>query len=83
MKIFYSDRFVLPLPEGHRFPMKKYSMLRERVAAAGICEPDELRVPRPVSDEDILHAHERTYLRRVVRSSVHQPQPHLPSQSLP
>ena len=32
MKAFFSDHFVLPLPEGHRFPMAKYSMLRERVA---------------------------------------------------
>lgn len=32
MKAFYSDHFVLPLPEGHRFPMAKYSMLRQRVA---------------------------------------------------
>jgi len=32
MKAFYSDHFVLPLPEGHRFPMAKYSKLRHRVA---------------------------------------------------
>lgn len=32
MKAYYSDHFVLPLPEGHRFPMAKYSMLRQRVA---------------------------------------------------
>jgi acetoin utilization deacetylase AcuC-like enzyme len=32
MKAFYSDHFVLPLPEGHRFPMAKYSMLRLGVA---------------------------------------------------
>ena len=32
MKAFYSDHFVLPLPEGHRFPMAKYSMLRKGVA---------------------------------------------------
>src|SRR5215213_6814479 len=31
MKVFYSDHFVLPLPEGHRFPMVKYSMLRDRI----------------------------------------------------
>ena len=70
MKVFYSDHFVLPLPEGHRFPMVKYSMLRERVAASGICGPDELRVPRPVSDEEILRAHERTYLRRIVKGTL-------------
>jgi acetoin utilization deacetylase AcuC-like enzyme len=70
LKVFYSDQFVLPLPEGHRFPMVKYSMLRERVAAGGICEPEEMRVPRPVSDEEILRAHDRGYLRRVVEGTL-------------
>jgi acetoin utilization deacetylase AcuC-like enzyme len=70
LKVFYSDHFVLPLPEGHRFPMGKYSMLRERVAAAGICGPGEMRVPRPVSDEEILRSHEGTYLRRVVDGTL-------------
>lgn len=31
MHAYYSDHFVLPLPEGHRFPMAKYSMLRDGV----------------------------------------------------
>ena len=70
MKVFYSAHFVLPLPEGHRFPMVKYSMLRERVEAAGICESGELRVPRPVSDEEILRAHQSGYLRRVVDGTL-------------
>ena len=70
LKVFYSDHFVLPLPEGHRFPMVKYSMLRERVAASGICAPGELRVPRPVSDVEILRSHERGYLERVVSGTL-------------
>ena len=72
MKVFYSDHFVLPLPQGHRFPMVKYSMLRERVAEAGLCEPGEMRVPRPVSDEEILGSHEMSYLRRVVEGALSQ-----------
>jgi acetoin utilization deacetylase AcuC-like enzyme len=28
---FYADSFVLPLPAGHRFPMAKYGLLRERL----------------------------------------------------
>jgi acetoin utilization deacetylase AcuC-like enzyme len=72
LKVFYSDHFVLPLPEGHRFPMVKYSMLRERVAASGICGPAELLVPRAVSDEEILRAHESGYLRRVVVGTLAQ-----------
>jgi acetoin utilization deacetylase AcuC-like enzyme len=72
LKVFYSDRFVLPLPEGHRFPMVKYSMLRERVAAADICGPGEMRAPRPVTDGEILHAHTETYLRRVAGGTLTQ-----------
>jgi hypothetical protein len=34
MKIFYTDHYVLPLPKGHRFPMAKYSLLRQRVEEA-------------------------------------------------
>jgi acetoin utilization deacetylase AcuC-like enzyme len=70
LKIFYSDHFVLPLPDGHRFPMVKYSMLREKVGASGICANGEMRTPDPVSDAEILRAHERGYLRRVVEGEL-------------
>ena len=70
MEVFYSDKFVLPLPEGHRFPMVKYSMLRERVAASDICGPGELRVPEPVTNEEILRAHDPGYLKRVVTGTL-------------
>lgn len=33
MRAFYADHFVLPLPAGHRFPMAKYALLRDAVAA--------------------------------------------------
>lgn len=67
MKIFYSDHFVLPLPEGHRFPMVKYSMLRQRVSKVGL---GELRVPRPVTDAEILRAHTPGYLGRILDGSI-------------
>jgi acetoin utilization deacetylase AcuC-like enzyme len=70
VKVFYSDYFVLPLPEGHRFPMVKYSMLRERVARDGVCGPGELRTPRAVRDEEILRAHAPDYLERVVSGTL-------------
>ena len=70
MKVFFSDHFVLPLPEGHRFPMVKYSMLRERVANDGICGPGELQIPRAVTDEEVLRAHAPNYLKRVVSGTL-------------
>lgn len=70
LKVFYSDHFVLPLPEGHRFPMKKYSILRQKVDDGGITGPNELRSPRAVTDEEILRAHEAGYLKRVVSGTL-------------
>ena len=61
---------MLPLPDGHRFPMNKYPMLRERVAAAGICDPGEMRVPEPVTDAEVLTAHEPGYLEKVVAGTL-------------
>ena len=70
MQIFYSDTFVLPLPEGHRFPMQKYALLRQRVAAAGIVAPSDLRLPEPASDEQLGRADDGAYIRRVQRGEL-------------
>lgn len=70
MKIFYTDRYVLPLPPGHRFPMGKYEQLRQRVLAAQLNGSDELREPHSATDEEILLAHDREYLQRVVEGSL-------------
>lgn len=65
MKIFYLDHFVVPLPSGHRFPMQKYALLRERVMAARLVPEREFRVPHAASDEDLERAHSADYVRRV------------------
>lgn len=63
MQAFYTDRFVLPLPAGHRFPMEKYRLLREQVAATlpGV----RLTVPPPASDADLARAHDHDYIVRL------------------
>ena len=33
MRVWTHDRFTFPLPGGHKFPLSKYALLRERVAA--------------------------------------------------
>jgi len=65
MKIYSSDTFVLPLPEGHRFPMQKYALLRRRVAEAGIVVPGDLCTPAPATDAELQRAHDAEYVRRV------------------
>ncbi len=65
MKIYYCDHFVLPLPDDHRFPMAKYSLLRERVVASGLAINHQLLVPDAATDEQLLRAHTREYLESV------------------
>jgi acetoin utilization deacetylase AcuC-like enzyme len=65
MKVLYSDRFIVPLPAGHRFPMPKYSLLRERVFASGLIEPSDFIEAEPATDEQLLRVHTREYLDKV------------------
>jgi acetoin utilization deacetylase AcuC-like enzyme len=65
MKIFKTDHFVLPLPEGHRFPVTKYAQLRQRVETAGLVPPEDLIDAPAASDEEITRAHTVEYLHRV------------------
>jgi acetoin utilization deacetylase AcuC-like enzyme len=55
MQVFYSDHFVLPLPPGHRFPMPKYRLLRDRVAAE--CVSVRLAEAPAASDGELALAH--------------------------
>ncbi len=70
IELFYSDVFELPLPEGHRFPMSKYRLLRERIAVAAWCDHVRFNLPPAASDDQLALAHCREYLRRVVAGEL-------------
>jgi acetoin utilization deacetylase AcuC-like enzyme len=65
VRAFYTDRFVLPLPEGHRFPMVKYSRVRERALEEGILVEDLLAEPSAASWAELALVHDPGYLARV------------------
>jgi len=70
VNVYYTDHFVLPLPDWHRFPMTKYARLRARVVEAGLVAPGDLIVPEAATDGQILRAHDADYLRRVVEGTL-------------
>jgi acetoin utilization deacetylase AcuC-like enzyme len=70
LRAFYSDTFVLPLPEHHRFPMAKYRRLRERLVEDGVLAERELCVPDPVSWQDLRLAHDDAYIESVATGSL-------------
>ncbi len=67
MKAFYADHYVLPLPQGHRFPMEKYRKLRDLVSQlAGVY----LENAPSITDTQILYAHDASYLIKVLQGSL-------------
>ncbi|MBX9654602.1 histone deacetylase [bacterium] len=64
MKLYCTDRYPLPLPDGHRFPAEKYRLLRERVISFKQSDFELLEAPA-ATDEQILTAHSIEYLNRL------------------
>lgn len=67
MYVYYSDHFVLPLPDGHRFPMSKYRRLRDALAGVpGI----ELQEAPAATDTELLLAHDPLYVTKVITGAL-------------
>ena len=63
MKAFYTDEYVLPLPVGHRFPMRKYRLTRD-LAMARVADLELVR-PRAATRELLELAHAGGYVDAV------------------
>jgi acetoin utilization deacetylase AcuC-like enzyme len=65
--LYYSDHFGITLPSGHKFPIRKYLMVRERLELAG---GFEFRAAPAASEDDLALAHDGDYVRAVLDGSV-------------
>jgi acetoin utilization deacetylase AcuC-like enzyme len=70
MKAFYSSRYVIKLPEGHRFPITKYALIRHSIEADRTIAASEIFEPPPASRDEILLVHTADYYDRLVRGSL-------------
>src|SRR5882724_2960109 len=70
MRAFYSDTFVLPLPEQHRFPMTKYRLLRERLLEEEILSAADLQVPDAVAWDDLRLVHDAAYVDAIANGTL-------------
>lgn len=68
MQVYYANQFVLPLPPGHRFPMPKYRLLRDRLEA----ELPEIRLEAalPATDGELALAHTPAYIHAISDGTV-------------
>jgi acetoin utilization deacetylase AcuC-like enzyme len=71
MDVYYTGQFVLPLPEGHRFPMAKYQMLRDRLLAE--CPDIVLKTASAASNGMLALVHTPEYIHALTSGSIAAP----------
>lgn len=62
MRAYAHDRYTYPLPDGHRFPLSRYRLVR---AAAEPLPGVDVIEARPASREELALGHEFDYLERI------------------
>lgn len=70
LPLVHRDRYVTPLPEGHRFPMPKFNLLRDVLVEAGVAVPGSLHVPEPPGDDVLALIHEPAYIEAFTRGQM-------------
>ena len=68
MKLFYAATRLQTLPAGHRFPMGKYEILRQRLAAE--LPQLQLQLADPASDGELALVHTPSYVQAVVKGEL-------------
>ena len=70
LHLWSSARYSFPLPEGHRFPVAKYELLRRAVLEEGIVRSEELHEPARATRDDLLRVHSAAYVDGFTRGEL-------------
>jgi acetoin utilization deacetylase AcuC-like enzyme len=70
LHLWSSAAYAIPLPDGHRFPMPKYALLREAVLAEGLVPAERLHDPGRAAVDDLLLVHTPEYVRQVTDGTL-------------
>jgi acetoin utilization deacetylase AcuC-like enzyme len=66
-RLFYCDHHSIPLPPGHKFPMRKYGLLRSMLEATGWFHLE----PAPFAPREVIElAHEPAYVRGILEGTI-------------
>src|SRR5579862_8746490 len=70
MRVYYCDHHEIPLPAGHRFPIRKYALLREMLAGEGSFD---LQPAPAATAAEIELAHDPQYVRDFLEGTLTTP----------
>ncbi len=70
LHVWSSAHYAIPLPEGHRFPIAKYGLLREAIVAEGVVPAGYVHDPARAPLEDVRRVHDAAYLDRLLGGTM-------------
>lgn len=70
LQLWSSARYTFPLPAGHRFPIAKYELLRQRVVRDGLVAADRVQDPARASAETLRLVHTDDYVARLTEGGL-------------
>lgn len=65
LKIAWTEKYVLPLPPNHRFPMSKYEVLPQQLLHEGTVSISNFFRPTSVNESLILQTHSEDYWQKL------------------
>ena len=65
LKIAFDKRYILPLPEGHRFPMMKYELIPSQLVYEGIVSKENFFSPNKIENYWVEKAHDIEYIQKL------------------
>ncbi len=66
-RLFYCDHYAIELPRGHKFPMLKYRMVRDRLERTGVFT---FQCAEPAAAEVVALAHDAAYVQQILDGSL-------------
>ena len=65
LKIAFDKKYVLPLPEGHRFPMLIYELIPDQLLYEGLVSKEQFFSPKKIKENWVEKAHDRKYIQNL------------------
>ena len=65
LKIAFDKKYVLPLPEGHRFPMLKYELIPDQLLYEGLVSKEQFFSPKKIKENWVEKVHDRKYIQNL------------------
>lgn len=66
-RMFSTDRYQITLPEGHKFPVLKYGLLRQSVESEGLFQVEQAT---PAGAETVALAHDPDYVKQFAAGTL-------------